>query len=587
MVDSQPTRIGRVRHVLGTEVTVVLDDDLAGVSPIFRGQLQSIGQIGSLVRIPQGLVDLVAQVSLLGISELTPVPIPTGVVQTGERWLQVQLLGEIGRTMERFTRGVGSFPGIDDAVHFMTQEDLHSIFPIEGAGFIRVGRLASSDEISICLDVRKLVTRHSAVVGSTGAGKTSMVASLLQKFAQGNWPSANIVIFDPHGEYASAFGATASVRSVLPRANAASLEVPYWALPAEDILLLFAKTKGGPTTASRFTELVTLARRKFAAESNWLQIEESAVTADTPIPFDLHNIWYQLDGENRETWQAKGDPSSVCIDVEGKAEELRPTSYRPYGAGSAAPFKGQYFGVHGSIPELLRLGLLDTRLNFFKEPMGISDTSDPLVPVMQNWLGGELPISILDFSGVSAQATELAIGVILNLIFEVALRTDANTTGIGRTRPVLIVLEEAHRYLAEGALAIARNTVNRIAREGRKYGIGLMLVTQRPSELPDTALSQVGTLIALRLTNSGDQSRVQAALPDSVSGLAAILPSLRTGEAVITGEGIILPVRVLVDKPNPVPAAEDPSLESWQLETSTPALAPAIAAWRATYNVGL
>ena len=178
----------------------------------------------------------------------------------------------------------------------------------------------------------------------------------------------------------------------------------------------------------------------------------------------------------------------------------------------------------------------------------------------------------------------MAIGVILSLIFEAATRSPSTGDGIGRSRPVLIVLEEAHRYLGESAVAMARKSANRIAREGRKYGVGLMLVTQRPSELPDTALAQSGTLVALRLSNSSDQAKIRAALPDSVSGLAAVLPSLRTGEALITGESVSLPARTLVDAPKPFPNAHDPSLDSWRAQSSVPNVAAAIASWRGTYN---
>lgn len=132
---------------------------------------------------------------------------------------------------------------------------------------------------------------------------------------------------------------------------------------------------------------------------------------------------------------------------------------------------------------------------------------------------------------------------------------------------------------------MARDAANRIAREGRKYGIGLTLVTQRPAELPDTALAQCGTLIALRLSNSADQGKIRAALPDSVAGLAAALPALRTGEAVISGEALVLPARALVDCPDPLPRAEDPSLRAWRDEPTIPDLAPALAAWRGTYEV--
>ena len=583
MSEREPTCIGRVRHVLGAQVTVALDSDLAGAAPIYRGQLQRIGQIGSIVRIPQGMVDLIGQVSLLGIAELSGASRPTETVQVGERWLQVELLGEINRATSAFQRGVGSYPGLDDPVHFATPGDLRALFPAETQATVRVGRLAAADEIPVCVDASRFVTRHVAVVGSTGSGKTSCVASLLQGFARGGWDAANIVVIDPHGEYAEALGDLASVRSVLASGDN-GIRVPFWALPARDILAAFAGSQGGVTTQSRFAELVTKARREFSNAAKWLEIDESAVTADTPVPFDLRAVWYQLDAENNETHRVLKDPSTVAIETDGDAIRLAPRRFEPYGAGNISPFKGPFHGVHGALPELLRLGLLDPRLSFLQQPEGDAEGSDPLTDEVANWLGREKPVSILDFSGVPEAASEMAIGVILTLIFEAAIRSPSVGDGIGRSRPVLVVLEEAHRYLGDSAVAMARKAANRIAREGRKYGVGLMLVTQRPSELPDTALAQSGTLVALRLSNSADQAKIRAALPDSVSGLAAVLPSLRTGEALITGESVSLPVRTLIDAPTPFPNAHDPSLDSWRSQSSVPNVAAAIASWRGTYS---
>lgn len=577
------TCIGRVRHVLGSQVTVALDPDLAGIAPIYRGQLQQIGQIGSLVRLPQGMVDLIATVTLVGISELT---IGLGLQETspvGERWLQVQLLGEIDRGTRQFRRGVGSYPGLDDQVHFARTEELEAVYPHPSTIHLRVGRLSSSQAIPVALDVNKLVVRHSAVVGSTGSGKTSAVASLLQGFSNGHWPAANIVVIDSHGEYGHALAHHASIRSVLG-SGATRLHVPYWALPAADILRAFSGSSGGPTTQKTWTTLVADARREFVLNASWLDLNPSAVTADTPVPFDIRKAWLRLDSENRETRRDKQDPSSLCLEEEGCAETLTPNTYLPHGPGGKPPMQNPMFGTHGNTPELLRLGLLDPRLAFLLEPAGTLEGPDPLVAAVDSWIGGTKPVSVLDFNGVPDDAAELAIGVILKLLFDVAVRTPNGKQGIGRPSPVLIVLEEAHRYLGDNAAPIARNAANKIAREGRKYGIGLMLVTQRPSDLPDTALAQCGTIIALRLSNSADQGKIRTALPDSIAGLAETLPSLRTGEAIISGESLVLPTRALLDRPDPLPLAEDPSLDSWRTGHGTRDVTPALAAWRGIYE---
>lgn len=531
------------------------------------------------------MVDLIATVTLVGISELSSAAglVPQVASTIGERWLQVQLLGEVDKGTRDFRRGVGSYPGLDDPVHFARTQELAAVYPEPSMSHIRIGRLSSSEAVPVALDVNKLVVRHSAVVGSTGSGKTSAVASLLQNFATGHWPAANIVVIDSHGEYSHALAGHASVRSVLG-AGEDRLHVPYWALPAEDILRAFAGSIGSPTTQKTWSTLVAQGRRDFALAATWLHLDPGAITADTPVPFDIRQAWLQLDSENRETRTNKQDPATACLVTAGDPETLRANVYEPYGPGGQAPMQNPYFGVHGSTPELLRLGLLDPRLAFLREPEGAPEGPDPLVGAIDSWIGSTKPISVLDFNGVPEAATELAIGVILKLLFDVAIRTPDGTQGIGRPSPILVVLEEAHRYLSDQAAPIARDAANRIAREGRKYGVGLMLVTQRPSDLPETALAQCGTIIALRLSNSSDQSKIRTALPDSVAGLAETLPSLRTGEALISGEALVLPTRALIDRPDPLPLAEDPSLDSWRTNSGARDVRDALANWRGIYE---
>lgn len=577
MPSSDPTYIGRVRHVLGATVTVELDPGLAGVTPIWRGRLVPVGQVGTLVRIPQGPVYLLGSVVLVGISELSPPPVPTQVPHQGDRWLQVQLLGEVD-ALGSFQRGVSTYPGLDDAVHFTTADELGAVYPPAGVDRVRIGGLSAAPEIPVALDAARLVARHAAVVGSTGSGKTSAVASLLQSFIAGGWDSANIVVVDPHGEYGAAFEATAATRSVLA-ADESLLRVPYWALSAQDLLWALCRLDGR-TVVDRFSELVVEARRTFAEAADWLELDAESINADTPIPYDLRQVWHQLDYANRVTVTKKVGGTD-CVEDPGDAESLTPATFTPYGPAAGEPVQGEKYRYYTPAPERLRLRLSDPRFRFFLQPPDPAEP-DPLVGMVREWLGNKQPVSVLDFSGVPADVADVAIGVVLQLVFEIAVRsTDA---GIGRPRPVLVVLEEAHRYLGGDASAqLARESTNRIAREGRKYGVGLMLVTQRPSELPDTALAQCGTIIALRLTNGSDQATVRAALPDAVSGLADILPSLRTGEALISGEAIVLPTRTVLRRPDPEPQAGDPSLAGWR--TTPPeenSVEEVIAQWRGT-----
>lgn len=577
-LEREPTCIGRVRHVLGATVTIELDRELAGVAPVWEGRLQPIGQVGSLVRLPQGPVTLLAAVTLVGIAELAGPLAPSTSPETGNRWLQVQLLGEVDG-LGRFQRGVSTYPGLDDPVHFATGSQLAGVYPPAGEERVRFGGLSAAPNVPMTLAAGSLVMRHGAVVGSTGAGKTSAVAALIQSFTGGGWSAANIVVIDPHGEYAGAFAGRASVRSVLGSGDNL-LRVPFWALPADDILQAFCGPVESATPRTRFAELVAQHRRSFAADAAWLDVHPSVVGADTPVPFDLRAVWYQLDYDNSATFSQQGGGGDVCVVDTGDPASLRPAQFETYGLGNRAPFKSPQFGLSGTVPDRLRRRLADDRFRFFLEPVGDANGADPLSGVIDEWLGGAAPVSVLDFSGVPPDVADLAIGAVLQLLFEIAAR--CTDDGIGRARPVLIVLEEAHRYLNEhvGTARLARSVVNRIAREGRKYGVGLLLVTQRPSELPPTALAQVGTVIALRLTNRIDQGVVKAALPDSVAGLADALPSLRTGEAIVAGEAVALPGRVLIDRPDPRPASDDPSLAAWRQDAAPNDLTTAVARWR-------
>jgi uncharacterized protein len=237
---------------------------------------------------------------------------------------------------------------------------------------------------------------------------------------------------------------------------------------------------------------------------------------------------------------------------------------------------------------MMRSRLRDSRYRFLFEP-GPTLTPDldgriegDLDALVSGWIGNELPITVVDLSGAPADVLSLVTGTVLRIIYD-ALFWASELPISGRRQPLLVVLEEAHLFLPEGHQSAAQRTVAKVAKEGRKYGVGLMLVTQRPTELDSTVLSQCGTMIALRLTNQADRSRVASTMPDDLANLAGLLPSLRTGEAIVTGEAIPIPSRVRVPQAARKPIGADPDLlEGWRAmaRPDTDHYTTALANWR-------
>jgi len=575
-----PTLIGRVRHVMGATITVELSHDVAGGSPLFRGRVYHIGQVGSLVAIPQGPIRVIGAVSMIGIAELVEPPPPGRFNPQGDRWLTVQLLGELD-VFGKFQRGVSTFPSLDDEVHFATSDELGAIYPRQTQGFIAIGRLSATRNDIFRVNLAKLVTRHAAVVGSTGSGKSSTVTRIIQAVLHAGYGRANIVVIDPHGEYSAGLAAHATVMSI-GGAGAQSLNVPYWALGVEDLIRAYlgTRTTPNPILKTKVEELVLRFRREWLAKSAWPAPQQDDITADTPVPYDLRSVWYELDFHNRAIARGNKNSGDYAVIDAGSAQELRPAKFAPYAPGG--PFQGPVFGQYRPLPDRMLLRLRDPKFQFLSRSFPDPAAPDPLPEILSQWLGGLKPVSVLDFSSAASDASDVAIGAVLSLLFEVATACPANM-GIGRSRPVWIVLEEAHRFLGEkvtGAAGAAREAAERIAREGRKYGVGLMLVSQRPAELSDTVLSQCGTFVSMRLANPADQGRVKSALPDTVANLADALPALRTGEALVTGEATTLPARVMVDRPSPEPNAADPTVESWRGDETMNDVTTAVQHWR-------
>jgi hypothetical protein len=580
-----PTFLGRVGSVAGSTVSVRLAESVASGISIIGGRSYRVAQVGSFVRVPQGYHDLYGVISEVG-AQATPETL-VDARQRGENWMTVQLVGEIVETS--FERGISQYPGINDEVHLVTEGDLSHIYGGTDAGQVVVGRLAGAESIPVRIDLDRLVTRHSAVLGSTGSGKSTTVASLLRSICQSGGgtrsASARILLLDIHGEYGDALKSVAAVFRVnTSEADEQSLYVPYWAL---DTGQLFEFLMGKLNEPANTGVLDKIQAAKLAVAEGVPGVDVNALTVNTPLPFSLKQLWFDLIDPEYKTWADK-ERTVPALEKEGDPATLRPPRYQPAGAGSALPDMNQQ-GVLGIRRQLtqMRSRLLDRQYDFMLHPgdweADLKGKSKKDLPeLLRSWFGHDRPITVLDLSGVPSAVLVHLIGGILNITYEAMFWGRSIPEG-GRSRPELVVMEEAHRYLGKDADNPARDMVQRIVKEGRKFGVGAMIISQRPSEIDETILSQCGTIMALRLSNSADQGKVKAALPDSLSGLVDTLPVLRTGEAIIMGEAARLPIRCRINLPpeGARPNSADPNVAAaWAKPRGNEDYERLAAAWR-------
>ncbi|TBB56256.1 ATP-binding protein [Rhizobium ruizarguesonis] len=585
MLTNDPTFLGRVSAVSGSSITVKLAESLSSGLAIIAGHAYRVGQVGSFVRIPLGYQDLFGVVSEVGASA-APAASSTADLETG-KWMKVELAGEaIG---DRFERGLSQHPNINDSVHIVTEADLRRIYGGEDENQVAIGTLSSAENIEVRLSLDALVTRHSAILGSTGSGKSTTVASLLRSIiGDADQPAsgARVLLLDVHGEYSSALGDVAKVFSTAPQPGEERLFVPYWALEAGE-LLDFVAGQLSDNHLIAFTDKVQELKEHRLALAPLPGLDPQSLTVDSPVPFSLKQLWYDLiDFETMTLTGAQRDTPALV--AAGNADTLTPPEYTPHAMGTAGPFLNTAAkGIRRPL-NLLRSRLLDRRFDFLLhpgpwEPDLTGQVQQDLDTLLQGWLGHDKPLTILDLSGVPSAALNRLVGSILRIVYDALYWSREKTEG-GVLRPLLVVMEEAHRYVSPDSGQLAIDIIKRIAKEGRKYGVGAMLVSQRPSEIDETILSQCGTLIALRLANPADRSRVKGALPDNLSGLMDLLPVLRTGEAIVAGEAARLPVRCRVFLPpaDRLPRSADPAVSNaWQRRRVAEGYDRMVASWRA------
>lgn len=579
-MQNNPTLIGYVKDVKGTSLSIrMVGTQTTGISFV-KGQGYKIGQVGNFVRIPIGYLDLFGIISQVGAQAR-----PDSLENTDLddfRWLSVQLIGEGLRTGS-FQRGISQYPTIDDEVHLVSEEDLSRIYGNEGERhhMVRIGHVAGSESIDAFLDINKLVTRHSAIIGTTGSGKSTSVASILLKLCDKNrYPSARVIILDLHGEYGRAFKDKANIYAVNPDPHNGikPLYLPYWAMSFNELTQV---TFGEINENDRGRVLQEISKLKSHSienanaghPDNYQIFQDQTINVDAPIAFSIHKLWLYLYRLVSSTHTERGTGQSFNnileeFNIENTTEAFQLNENGdPIQTGDAnLVVEPQYrviqnnqvyhSGVNLSLTRQLSSlasKLRDPRYDFLFNPGEWKpnlegNISKGLSDLFSDWVGGSKPISVLDLSGVPSEILNNIIGVLLRILYDGLFWARKIPEG-GKERPLLVVMEEAHAYLNQNNKAFASNIVKRIVKEGRKYGIGAMVVSQRPSEVDPTILSQCGTFISLRLSNQTDRSQVKGTISDNLEGLTDMLPILRTGEAIVLGEAVKLPMRTIIEPP--------------------------------------
>lgn len=575
-IDDQ-TFIGKIKNVSGNKISVRLDERIKSMMPIIEGIVYRVGQIGSFIKIPLGYTHVFAIVTQIG-ADAIPESLRTNYeqiereMQYGTRWLSAVLVGE--RVGINFERGVLQIPSSDDDVHLVTKEDLSMIYGSDdGSESIIIGNISNSESLPAYVDIDKLISRHCAVLGATGSGKSNAVSVILKEIALGGFKSSRILLIDPHGEYNNILKEYSKVFRINSKeVGEQELNIPYWALPFNELMKIFPVELNDKKEDYLRQEI--LKRKVLAAKHLDTIPREETITSDSPIPFSIKKLWFDLDDFERRTLNESRKPESKLDVIKvGDAESLISNEYPVAGSGSSKPFLNDKAQGIQSFLDGMRNRIGDQRYNFLFNPgEWTPETSlegkvnKDLDKLIAGWIGHDKPITILDLSGVPSEMMMSIAGTLIKIVYD-CLFWGQNLQVGGRQQPLLFVLEEAHNYLKSGENSVASRTVQSIAKEGRKYGAGLLLATQRASELDETVLSQCGTVIALRMTNNGDKSKVSSAIQQDLDNMISLLPSLRTGEAIISGEAVKIPCRIKFNKISNAPKSSDPKVSvEWKKE---------------------
>ncbi|MFP2903505.1 ATP-binding protein [Pyxidicoccus sp. 3LFB2] len=582
-------KIGRVVSCAPNSIIVEISD-----LQIFEEHKQRL-QVGKYIQIADGNRDYVLAV----IRNITGINDTRDGTPSWRFNLECQAIGALSDG-EHFVRGSVLLPVPTEPAFVVEDNIFELIFSEKDEFSFPLGSLSVNKQIPFKVNGDRFFGKHIAVVGSTGSGKSCTVAQILHQAvgisartnkhvsAQKN---SHIIIFDIHSEYHVAFRLDPEQKFSLNTLNVDKLALPYWLMNSEELESIFIESneENSHNQVSQFKHAVIENKRKHNPT-----LKE--ITYDSPIYFSIREVLWYIKNVNREV-VSKVDDCPKLADKTlvtqrekvyfEKEHEFIATSRSSDSAASNGPFYGQF----NRFVSRLETRLNDSRLKFLLDPRKSDEReyrTDDFDDLVRQFLGylNRSNVTIVDLSGVPFEVLSITVSLIARLAFDFCFHYSKLRHSLGQSNdaPVMIVCEEAHNYVPQKASAeyrASKKSIERIAKEGRKYGLSLMVVSQRPSEVSETIMAQCSNFVALRLTNDADQAYIKRLLPDNSSSITDVLPILSPGECVVVGDATLLPAVIQVSKPNPEPQSQGvPFHQEWRKDWAEVAFSDVVRRWR-------
>ena len=521
-VESHLPPVGEVVAINGTRARVLLAKSENGT----RWRADEHPYVGTVVTIDTGNAIVLCLITAMSVADAETDP-----DLAGNRIMDVELVGELPRQEDgylcTFRRGVSIYPRLGDLIHLPSRKVLEKAYYFGSFDGVEIGQIHQDPSIPAVIKVNEMLGKHFAILGSTGTGKSCAVALILRQFLA-KQPKSHIVLVDPHNEYGASFGEQAHVLTL------ENLRLPFWFLNFEEIVeIVLGGNEEYGAEIELLREFIPAAKRQFAAnqgrESRLLQRSVSRrerYSVDVPVPYRISDL----------------------VDLIRNQMGLLETQK------DLRPYKHLIARIEGVTQ--------DPRYNFMFGKMMIEDNlGEILKQIFRIPVAGK-PITIIQLVGLPEEIINVIVSILARLAFDLAVWSEGKV-------PITFVCEEAHRYVPrerDAGFEPTKRIISRIAKEGRKYGISLCVVSQRPGDLDPTILSQCSTIFAMRLSNERDQKIVKSAVSDAAESLLRFLPSLGTRETITFGEGVTLPSRIMLSE---LPAEAMPKGASAHLETDS------------------